>query len=239
MKLGILDAVQPAYLHVDENISDGAKFVDLLNDVDFAGEMVIYNVGGDKFPPSVDSCDAYLVGGSPASVYDGFAWITRLMEFVQAAHTKQIPLVGICFGHQLIAQALGGQVELARGGWLLGLKQFDVHQKPAWMHSDASSYQIYHINQDQVCGLPPGAVHLGSSSVCEYSMFTIDQHVLCIQGHPEQPLRAMLNFIEELGDAVPEDIQAAAHTSFQQAEPDRLIVGEWIRHFLEAACTHP
>jgi hypothetical protein len=66
-------------------------------------------------------------------------------------------------------------------------------------------------------------------------MFTVGQHVLCIQGHPEQPLRAMLNFIEELGDAVPADIRASAQVSFERGEPDRLIVGEWIRRFLETA----
>jgi len=235
MKLGILDAVPPEFLYVDNNISDGAKFVDLLNDVNFAGQMVTYNVGGDEFPPSVDSCDAYLVTGSPSSVYDGDAWITRLMEFVQAAHSRRIPMVGICFGHQLIAQALGGQVEPAKDGWLLGLKSFAVRGKPVWMTSDAASYQIYHINQDQVCRLPPDAVHLGSSDACEFSMFTIGTHILCIQGHPEQPLRAMRNFMDELGDTVPGDVRAAANASFQRGEPDRLIVGNWIRRFLETA----
>ena len=233
MKLGILDAVQPYFQHVDDNISDGTKFVDLLKDVGFAGQMVIYNVGGGEFPPSIESCDAYLVTGSPASAFDDEAWIGQLIDFVRAAHAQQVPLVGVCFGHQLIAHALGGRVERSEAGWLLGLKEFRVHQQPAWMKSAATNYQIYHINQDQVRKLPPGAVHLGSSDACEFSMFTLGSNVLCIQGHPEQPLRAMHNFIDELGEAVPEDIRASAYASFEQGEPDRLIVGDWMRGFLE------
>lgn len=233
MKLGILDTVPPEFAHVDEGISDGAKFVDLLTEVELDAELVIYPVAAGEFPASAQACDAYLITGSPASVYGDAAWITWLMNFVQAAHTQQIPMIGICFGHQLIAQALGGQVTSAPNGWHLGLLTFDLLAQPLWMLSQPKQIRLYHINHDQVIELPPGAQLLGYSDACPNSMYSVGEHILCLQGHPEQPLRAMKNFISELGEAVPAPVAAAALRSFETAEPDRLRVGHWLRLFLE------
>lgn len=235
MKLGILDAVPSEYLHVDNNIRDAQKFIDLLTDVDFQGQMLVYAVADQHFPPDLGACDAYLITGSPLGVHDTAEWIAYLMDFVRQAHAQQKPMVGICFGHQLIAQALGGQVEYA--GWLLGLKGFTLLQKCAWMPPDIQSCQLYHVNKDQVTSLPPDALHLGTSELCPYSMYTIGKHILGIQGHPEQPLRAVHNFMNALGDTVPPETREQAHISFTEGSPDRLMVGRWIRQFLEMAYT--
>jgi GMP synthase-like glutamine amidotransferase len=233
MKLGILDAVPAEYLAIDDNISDGQKFIDFLNAVGLQAELVVYNVGEDEFPASLDECDAYLITGSPVSVYDDYPWIQRLMDFVRQGHQNQKRMVGICFGHQLIAEALGGKVLEAPASWHLGLLEFEVMNPPAWMMDEAESCKIYHINKDQVVRLPEHAVKLGGSGACPNSMYIVDDHIFCIQGHPEQPLRAMNNFIVALGDEVPAQIVASARRSFDEGEPDSLRVGLWIRRFLE------
>jgi GMP synthase-like glutamine amidotransferase len=225
--------VPPEFAHVDNGISDGAKFVHLLTEVDLDAELVIYQVAAGEFPTSVAACDAYLITGSPASVYDDAAWISQLTTFVRDLHARQIPLIGICFGHQLIAQALGGRVNHAANGWHLGLRSFDVLVQPSWMTSQLEQVRLYHINHDQVTQLPPGAQLLGYSDACPNSMYMIGEHILCLQGHPEQPLRAMKNFIDELGANVPLPVREAALRSFEDAEPDRLLVGRWLRSFLE------
>ena len=233
MRIGILDAVPPEFKHVDENISDAEKFIDLLAAVETKAELVVYNVGAGEFPEQLDSCDGYLIKGSPASVYDDEAWIHDLKEFICAAHAAQKRLVGICFGHQLIAEALGGEVKKSPDGWLLGLLDFKVLETPAWMESAVPSTKLYHINKDQVMTLPQGARRIGQSAACENSMYTIGDHILCIQGHPEQPLRAMNNFIEDLGAEVPVDTVQRARETFSAAKPDDLLVGRWLRHFFE------
>lgn len=232
MKLGILDAVQPEYMDMDI-ATDGEKFIDLLNESGFAGEKVVYNVGGGVFPATLADCDAYLISGSPASVYHDEAWIGELIGFVQAAHAVKTPMVGICFGHQVIAQALGGQVERRAGGWHLGLKSFELMTAQAWMEPAPQTCQIYHIHQDEVVSLPPEAVRIGQSPTCANSMSLIGNHIMSMQGHPEQPLRAMQNFIRVLGDKVPPETQAEAEISFKTAEPDRHMVAGWIRRFFE------
>lgn len=233
MKLGILDAVPPEFRHVDDHISDAAKFIDLLTAVELKAEWMVYNVAAGEFPASVAVCDAYIITGSPAGVHDGDLWIERLMAFVRAAHRRQIVMVGICFGHQVIAQALGGTVSAAPNGWHLGLLAVDVLAQPAWMTDDAARVMLYHINHDQVVQLPPDAQLLGRSDACPNSMFTIGDHILCLQGHPEQPLRAMKNFIAELGSAVPPEVTASALRSFEDGEPDYMRVGRWLRAFIE------
>jgi len=232
MKLAILDAVPLKFVHVDQNRTDGSKFVHLLTDAGFMGEMVCYNITNDEFPQSIDEYDAFLVTGSPSSVYEDHAWIETLLTFIRAVDAKKKPLVGICFGHQAIAQALGGQVKKNDDGWLLGLESFQVTDAPSWMEPAVETCQIYHINQDQVINLPPNAHHIGYSAQCPNSMYTIGDHIFSVQGHPEQYLSSMRNFIGELASVLDPDVIAHAEATFQAGEPDRLLVGRWICQFL-------
>ena len=106
------------------------------------------------------------------------------MSFIRAAYAADKPLVGICFGHQVIAHALGGHAEKWHGGWGLGVYDLALHNTPGWMPS-CDSVKLIHIHQDQVTRLPEGATHLGSTDFCDNASFYIGDNVFCLQGHPE------------------------------------------------------
>ena len=86
-------------------------------------ELQAFDVRNGEFPSSVDACDAYLTTGSRFSAYDDEAWIQQLKDFVRQLHEAEKPFVGICFGHQVLAEALGGKVEKAESGWGAELNQ--------------------------------------------------------------------------------------------------------------------
>ena len=136
------------------------------------------------FPASVTDYDGYIVTGSAAGVYDDHDWIPPLMEFIRAAHAADRPLVGICFGHQIIAHALGGHAEKWPGGWGLGIYDVDLASRPAWVPA-GDRVKLTHIHQDQVVRLPEGARRHGATSFCENAMFSLADNVFCMQGHPE------------------------------------------------------
>ena len=80
---------------------------------------------GEKLPEA-GKLAAILITGSSAGVYDGLDWIAPLEQFVRDAHGRKVPMVGVCFGHQLIAQALGGVARKSEKGWGLGRHVYDV-----------------------------------------------------------------------------------------------------------------
>jgi GMP synthase-like glutamine amidotransferase len=107
-------------------------FMALLGKLDPALEFVVYDVEGGQYPADVDEVDAYLITGSKSSVYEDKPWIHRLIEFVQELHRRDKKLVGICFGHQLVAQALGGRTGKSPKGWGVGLHSYRFNTLPAW-----------------------------------------------------------------------------------------------------------
>ncbi|MGC6496772.1 MAG: glutamine amidotransferase-related protein [Candidatus Puniceispirillaceae bacterium] len=136
------------------------------------------------FPDSVDAYDGYLVTGSAAGVYDDFDWIDPLKAFIRDIYAARKPLVGVCFGHQVIAEALGGRCIKWPDGFGVGTCDVTLANTPDWM-PDRESVRLIHFHQDQVTALPEGATHLGSTGYCANAMYYIDDHVFSMQGHPE------------------------------------------------------
>jgi len=134
-------------------------------------------------PDDVRDADAYLVSGSPASVFDREHWIERLGSFIRDAHSAQRRLLGICFGHQMIHKALGGQVERA-GRWGLGIYPVHLYQRIAGL-PDSRPVALYAMHQDQVVEPAEGFELLGGSEFCPYYLMRHTDRVLTIQGHPE------------------------------------------------------
>lgn len=237
LRLGILDAVPAEYYLAGEK-TDPDKFIDMFRKVPAPMAFRVYRATEGHFPLSLDECDAYLITGSPCSVYDTYTWIRGLEAFVRSAWGTHKPLVGICFGHQLIARTLGGCVELAEAGWLLGLHEISVRVEKPWMQGEGSRHGLFFINQDQVVRLPRAAERLADSDACANVMFTVDRRILALQAHPEQPRASMRAFSRVLLERYGLDsrIYDAALDSMDSAEPDAPRVAGWISTFLLDAC---
>ncbi|MGB1176617.1 MAG: glutamine amidotransferase-related protein [Candidatus Puniceispirillaceae bacterium] len=182
-----------------------------------------------QLPDSIDDFDGYLVTGSAAGVYDSFSWIPPLMAFIRAAHDGDKPLVGICFGHQVIAHALGGQARKWDHGWGLGVYDVTLHDTPPWMPS-RDSVKLIHIHQDQVVRLPEGATHLGSTSFCQNAAFYIDDNVFCMQGHPEFDRDYTAALMETRTDSMGAEPVAVATRSLESGHEGGTIAS-WIVSF--------
>ena len=144
MKLGLLDTVPRSYWSTDLGITESEKFIDFLMPVMTDTRFDQLFVAEGEWPASIDDYDAYLITGSPCSVNEGHLWIEKLQQFVRDCLVSQKKLVGICFGHQLIASALGGTVKRRRDGWLLGAESFDIVDAQSWMKPTQMKCEIFH-----------------------------------------------------------------------------------------------
>ena len=139
-----------------------------------------YQVQAGELPQHPDECDAYLITGSKAGVYDPLPWIAALQQWIVDFHRQRAPIIGICFGHQIIAHSLGGTAAKSNKGWGLGVLSCEQS-----LSRDGSTLRLIHSHQDQVLQLPPQATRLAGSDFCPNAALAIDDCVLTFQGHPE------------------------------------------------------
>ncbi len=228
--IAILDAVPESSLDTNRATSEADKFRRLL--ARSAARFERIHVANDEWPVTSKSYDAYIVTGSPCSANEHAPWIARLSEFLRDAHARKAKLLGICFGHQLIAHALGGRVEPAAAGWQLGLQSIDITGETAWMKPSIARGTIYHINRDVVTKLPPGARLIAGSAFVTNEAYVLGENVLGLQGHPEQTVEHMRHIFAKLTSHVPSETLARAHASLREGEPDTAVWRRWIRGFL-------
>lgn len=184
MQIGLLqcDDVRPELQVTHRNYDQ--MFNALLNKVNPGIQLRFYRVIDGEYPADPDECDGYIISGSRYSVYEDLPWIKRFEAFVQHLYQQGKPTVGICFGHQMMAQALGGKTERASNGWGVGIATSEVKSVPRWLTPKLDNYSLVVSHQDQVTQLPPGAETLAGSAFCPIGMFTVGEHFLGIQGHP-------------------------------------------------------
>ncbi|NRA19574.1 MAG: gamma-glutamyl-gamma-aminobutyrate hydrolase family protein [Oceanospirillaceae bacterium] len=185
MKIGILktDDVRPQL--VGEFGEYPEMFASLLQAVDSTLEFITYEVQHGEFPGSLDEVDGYLITGSKTSVYEDQQWIRDTEDFLRRAHLAKKKMLGVCFGHQVLAQALGGKTIKAKQGWGLGVHHYQWCTAGAAYGQQGDEFSMLVSHQDQVVENIPGAVVLASSDFCPNSVVKVDEHILSFQGHPE------------------------------------------------------
>ena len=185
MKIGVLKTDDVRKELVGEFGEYPEMFAELLRSQDPNLEFETYEVQRGHYPQDIDEVDAYLITGSKTGVYEDKDWIPPLMDFVRKLHEHKKPTIGICFGHQLIAHALGGKTRKSDKGWGIGVHSYEFQETPAWMSEPQESFSLLVSHQDQVQELPPGAKVLASSEFCPLAMLQVDDHMLTFQAHPE------------------------------------------------------
>ena len=190
-----------------------------------------YDVQAGEWPDRPEAEDGYIVTGSAAGVYEDDAWIGRLLDFLRGAKGRT-RLVGICFGHQAMAQAFGGQVIKSPKGWGVGLHTYDVAIHEPWMDA-APTISVPASHQDQVVELPPGARVLAASAFTPMGMLDYGQGAVSLQLHPEfDPAYAEALIESRREERISHEAADAAVRSLHQPNDNRR-VGDWLKRFLQ------
>ena len=231
MKIAILDVVPKMYWAQDEGRNDGVKFKAMLSALNIDAELTVHCLTENDWPENTTDYDAYLLTGSPCSANEEYEWTSRFTDLIDDIIRREIRLVGICFGHQYIAKHLGGTVIRSESGWLIGLHPISVIDHQPWMTPQQTDTQIYYFNQDQIATLPIGAKHIARAQNCEYAAWRLDDRIFCLQGHPEQPISSMRNFIKSSHGVIDRKVLDAGEQSMREASPDADIWARWIANF--------
>lgn len=237
MKIGILQTGK-----VPEDLADRfgeytAMFRDLLAKAGAGLTFQDWAVVDGDVPPDPRACDAWLITGSRYGVYDPEPWIEPLKDFLRTVRAAGVPLIGICFGHQIMAEAFGGHAIKSGKGWGAGVHRYTVRQRPGWLRSAGDEITMYAMHQDQVVALPEDATVLAGSDFCPMALVCYGDveapEAISIQPHPEFPDDYARALIDVRGEVMGAERAADARASFGPAV-DRDAFARWVADYLAA-----
>lgn len=218
MRIGILKCGQSPEMMREEQGDYDDMFVTLLGGHGFQFDS--YHVEAMQFPASIHDADGWLITGSRHGVYEDHAFIPPLEDFIRAAHAAGVPMVGICFGHQIIAQALGGRVEQFAGGWAVGPQDYDF---------GGATVTLNAWHRDQVVQAPEGAERVASNGFCENAALVYGDRAFTVQAHPEFRDRFIDGLITHRGGNVPPELIERARA--RKGEADSAVIADRIAAF--------
>lgn len=197
---------------------------------DAALDLVRYDLDADRFPESVDECDGWLVSPSRCSVTDAHPWIASAEDLLRELIERERPYVGICFGHQLAAQAFGAPVTRAADGWQVGVQEYEVTQARSWMDPPASSVALIASHEDQVQAVPADAELLLRNAGCPVAGLTFGERAWTVQPHPEFVPELADHLLGQRVELIGAEKVAAARASLARPA-DSPVVAAWIMRF--------
>ncbi|MER5170694.1 MULTISPECIES: type 1 glutamine amidotransferase [Thioclava] len=204
------------YSDMFQRLLSGHGFTYRIYDVDEKGEI----------PATPDECEGWILSGSKHGAYEDHAFIPPLEAFIRAVAKAEVPMAGICFGHQIIAQALGGHVEKFKGGWAVGAQNYTIDGQPMVLNA-------WH--QDQVTQMPEGFDCVGGNDFCRYGAMVKGNHIFTIQPHPEFDDALIGDMLATRRDGpIPNALIDAAETKLTERKTSNVIGERIARMFLAA-----
>ena len=222
MKIGILVTGHPPDELYDQFGEYDGMFRKLLDGNGF--EFETFAVVDNQFPSSIEDADGWVITGSRHGAYEDHPWIPPLEELIRAIRDAGQPLIGVCFGHQIIAQALGGTVEKFQGGWAVGRTSYDFD-------GDTVTLNAWH--QDQVTRLPKGACVLGSNDFCKNAMVAYGDTIWTVQAHPEYGDDFISGLVRTRGKGVVPNNLLQDALNRANGQDDNSAIGRYMAEFLK------
>ncbi|WP_163337830.1 GMP synthase [Desulfopila sp. IMCC35008] len=189
-----------------------------------------------QYPENINDYDFFITTGSRSSVYDDEPWIEQLITFVRLLDKERKKLIGICFGHQVIAMASNGKVEKSEKGWAVGLANNRVVAAPEWIGEPVDHLQILVSHQDQISVLPNGATVIAESDFCPYFIIQWNDRFLSIQGHPEWRREYSKALMQDRRSLIGDEMIEAGIKSLAAA-PDSQLFTRWLIDFIQCPLT--
>lgn len=234
MKITILETGRPPEALRGTHGDYPAMFERLLGAADPALRFETVSVVDGAPPPDPAHIEAAIITGSSAGAYEAHDWIPPLEDFIRAAAAHRLPLVGICFGHQIIAQALGGRVEKSDKGWGVGRHAYELVDAAPWGERPPLSFAVAASHQDQVVEKPDAARVLARSQHTEFAALAYDRFsAVSFQGHPEMSAEFAAALVSHRRGRIEDGLVDAAVESLA-APLDQDRVAGWIVRFLRA-----
>lgn len=221
----VLEQFQPQFGRYPERIE---KMFDGFEEV---VAVETFDCRQNQYPDDPDDYDCYITTGSRSSVYDDEPWIHDLIGFVRLLDRRRKKLIGICFGHQVIAAASGCTVEKSAKGWGVGVSVSRIVATPEWMSESKDELNIIVSHQDQVATIPENALVIAESAFCPFFVVQWNDHFLSIQGHPEWDRDYSRALMEARRAIIPPERIAAGLQSLA-VEPDNKLFTRWILDFV-------
>ncbi|WP_251977722.1 type 1 glutamine amidotransferase [Salinicola avicenniae] len=236
MRVGILQCDDVAEPLREAHGNYPQQFARLLTGIEPALTFRVWRCLDDDMPTAADveAIDGWLITGSKYGVNDGDAWIDHLCEFVRDLWEAKRPLIGVCFGHQLIARALGGEVERSPRGWGVGVSFNQIADREPWMQPWQPGLDLLVSHQDQVRTLPPRSRVLAASDFCPFYLIQVGECFLGVQGHPEFTKAYAADLIRLRGEAMPAQRVREGEISLH-AQVDSERMAQWMINFWRQA----
>ena len=205
-----------------------SMFARLLEPVEDGLVLRSYRVVDGVLPDATKEQQGWLITGSPHGVYEDLGWMRSLKDFLRRSCEDAVPVVGICFGHQILAEAMGGKVEKSSRGWGCGIHRYDLKGSHPGRPGLAASFTLQAMHQDQVVRPPPGADVLAGSDFCPYGALAYGRSALSFQGHPEFTADFARELIETRRERVIPGGTADAALGDIDRETDAAGIAAWI-----------